>query len=192
MTCRLPHTPMRSQPKLHLLLKHNPKGHWLTSPHHLCFSEFANLYRKHHKIMITDIIKITTHVRGYLIKYDCSSVVFYKVKRYYFNYRGCFINSGAQILQWQSHVWSYMLINVKVLDTQNADVTQTTVGVAILPCMKNTKKKQTHTHKHTHVLYTHTTDTITHSQKTCLFASHCSVEAKRFFLRNAILALTKQ
>ena len=47
-------TPPRSQPKAHLLLKHPPECHWSTSPHRLYFSDFANLYHKHDKIMVTD------------------------------------------------------------------------------------------------------------------------------------------
>ena len=47
-------TPPRSQPKPHLLLKHSPECHWRTSPHRLYFSDFANLYHKHYKIIVTD------------------------------------------------------------------------------------------------------------------------------------------
>ena len=37
-----------------------------------------------------------------------------------------------------------------------------------------------------------TTDTFAHGHKTSLFTSHCSDEAKRLLLWNAILVLTKQ
>ena len=46
--------PPMSQPKPHLLPKHSPKCHWQTSPHRLYFCDFANLYHKHNKAMVTD------------------------------------------------------------------------------------------------------------------------------------------
>ena len=68
-----------------------------------------------------------------------------------------------------------------VLTAHNADVAPPTVGITYLRFMKNVKTNTIGN-----------TDTIAHSKDTLTFASHCSVEAKRLRLWNAILAITKQ
>ena len=81
-----------------------------------------------------------------------------------------------------------MIINAykrrSVLIAQNADVAQASGGVTYLRFMKS---DNTHTN-----VFMLTADTFVHGEETSIDAHHCSVEARRLVLWNAILALTKQ
>ena len=98
-------TPPRSQPKPHLCEHHLIGSTSLTSPTYTINMTKSwsptTAYKPH------AITKITTHAKGYLIKFDRSSVTFLRCQhdcytlRNDFNSRGCFVYSGENNLQWQ-------------------------------------------------------------------------------------------